>query len=152
MAIVVRATRCPKPISSPWILLQPQLEFPVAILTMSRGPQVLASKAVTTRPSFWTGRVLQIDSVVTARQSPWQNGYCERVVGSIRRECTDHVIPLGERHLTRLVLEYQDFYNRSRTHLALAGNSPVERHVEHAGLLVSEPVLGGLHHRYRRAA
>ena len=58
---------------------------------------------------------LQVDPVVTARQSPWQNGYCERVIGSIRRECTDPVIPLGERHLTRLLREYQDNSNRSRT-------------------------------------
>ena len=86
--------------------------------------------------------------------SPWQNPYVERVIGSIRRECLDHMIILGERHLHRLVSEYVSYYNESRTHQSLDGNSPVPRDVESAeqGQVVSFPYLGGLHHRYRRAA
>jgi transposase InsO family protein len=95
---------------------------------------------------------MAIEQVITGRKCPWQNAYCERVIGTIRRECTDHVIPLGERHLLRMLLEFQDYYNKSRTHVALAGNSPIARSVEATGRLDSTPVLGGLHHCYRRVA
>jgi len=97
-------------------------------------------------------KAMSIEQVVTGRRCPWQNGYCERVIGSIRRECTDHVIALGERHLQRVLREYQEYYNRSRTHQALAGNAPVVRATERSGRIVSERVLGGLHHRYRRVS
>ena len=93
-----------------------------------------------------------IDEKVIGRKSPWQNPYVERVIGSIRRECTDHVIPLGENHLQRVLNEYVVYYNRSRTHLSLNGNPPVERSIELEGRIVSERVLGGLHHCYRRVA
>jgi transposase InsO family protein len=93
-----------------------------------------------------------IEQVVSGRKCPWQNPYCERVIGSIRRECTDHVIPLGERHLQRILNEYVTYYNEARTHLSLNGNSPLERVIEITGRVASKPVLGGLHHRYRRVA
>ncbi len=95
-----------------------------------------------------------IEQVVTGRKCPWQNPYCERVIGSIRRECTDHVIALGERHLLGILREYVAYYHSARTHLSLDRNSPIPRTVAlpRQGRIVAEPVLGGLHHRYRRAA
>ncbi len=95
-----------------------------------------------------------IEQVVIAPRSPWQNPYVERVIGSIRRECLDHCIVLGERHLHRLVAQYVRHYNRSRTHLGLGKDCPVHREVESPanGPVKSEPVLGGLHHRYYREA
>ncbi len=99
-------------------------------------------------------RRIGIREVVTARRSPWQNPYAERVIGSIRRECVDHMIVLGENHLRRILLSYQAYYNEARTHLSLERNSPVPREVEPAskGRVVAIPHLGGLHHRYQRAA
>jgi len=95
-----------------------------------------------------------IKQIRTAKRSPWQNPYVERVIGSIRRECLDHVIILNERHLRRVLREYLDYYHRSRTHLGLEKDCPVSRPVESAGSgdIHAEPVLGGLHHRYRRKA
>jgi putative transposase len=96
---------------------------------------------------------LGIEEILTAPRSPWQNGFAERVIGTIKRECTDHVIVLGEQHLRRILGEYRRYYNRSRTHLSLAKNTPEGRSVEaRSGRVVSSPVLGGLHHVYRRAA
>ena len=97
-------------------------------------------------------KVMGIREVVIARKSPWQNPYCERVVGTIRRECTDHIIALGERHLLRVLREFIAYYHQ-RPHTNLAGNSPVPRCVARGdGDVVGTPVLGGLHHTYRRAA
>ncbi len=95
-----------------------------------------------------------IEEVVTAYRSPWQNAYAERVIGSIRRECLDHMIILSEDHLRRVLAEYVRYYNESRTHMSLGGNSPIPRKVEPpaAGDVVAVPYLGGLHHRYTRAA
>ncbi|MCH9015916.1 MAG: transposase [Gemmatimonadetes bacterium] len=95
-----------------------------------------------------------IEEVVCAPQSPWQNPYCERLVGSIRRECLDHIIVLNERHLMRILRSYFVYYHESRTHLSLNRNSPVEREVEppERGRVVAIPQVGGLHHRYCRAA
>ncbi|MFH1108395.1 MAG: integrase core domain-containing protein [Planctomycetota bacterium] len=97
---------------------------------------------------------MHIEEVVCAPWSPWQNPYCERLVGSIRRECLDHVIVLNERHLQRILRSYFDYYLHSRTHLSLERNSPIEREVESPcrGRVVAIPQVGGLHHRYRRAA
>ncbi len=85
---------------------------------------------------------------------PWMNCYAERVIGSIRRECTDHVIVLNERHLLRVLREYAAYYNEARTHLSLDGDAPLSRPREAspATRLIAAPVLGGLHHRYARAA
>jgi putative transposase len=99
-------------------------------------------------------RNMGIEEVVASRRSPWQNPYAERVIGSIRRECTDHLIVLGENHLRRILLSYQIYYNESRTHLSLVRNSPLPRSVElpSNGKVVAIPHVGGLHHRYSRAA
>ena len=95
-----------------------------------------------------------VEEVVTAYRSLWQNAYAERVIGSISRECLDHVIVFNEDHLRRVLTEYFDYYNRSRTHLSLERNSPIPREVEppENGEVVAIPQVGGLHHRYTRAA
>jgi len=82
------------------------------------------------------------------------NGYVERVIGSIRRECLHHVIVFDERHLRRVLRDYVAYYHGSRTHLCLGKDAPEPRAIQHreAGVVVSEPVLGGLHHRYWRQA
>ena len=85
-----------------------------------------------------------------APRSPWQNGHAERLIGSIRRECLDHIIVCGETHLRRLLSEYARNYNEARTHLALGKDSPEPRRIQSVGRIVSIPMLGGLHHRYTR--
>jgi len=96
---------------------------------------------------------LAMEEVVSAKQSPWQNPFVERVIGSIRRECTDHLLALGEGHPRRILREYAEYYNRSRCHLSLERNSPEPRQVESGrGAVLSVAHLGGLHHRYHRAA
>ncbi|MCP4203558.1 MAG: transposase family protein [bacterium] len=95
-----------------------------------------------------------IEEVVISYRSPWQNPYCERVIGSIRRECLDHLIVLNEAHLLRILASYFEYYHRSRPHLSLKRNAPVPRRVEHPseGKVIAIPQVGGLHHRYTRAA
>ncbi len=97
---------------------------------------------------------LGLHEVVTARGSPWQNGYCERVLGTIRRECTDHVIAVGQRHLLRVVRAHAAYYNRTRTHLSLAKDAPEHRVAarDRTGPVTAFPEVGGLHHRYERLA
>jgi transposase InsO family protein len=97
---------------------------------------------------------LEIEDTPTAPRSPWQNPYVERVIGSIRRECTDHVIAINERQLIRVLRQYQKYYNASRTHLGIGKDAPDGRAVEapDIGKIVARPVLGGLHHRYLREA
>jgi len=97
---------------------------------------------------------LDIDEIPIAPRSPWQNPYCERLIGSIRRECLDHVIVLGEAHLKRILTSYFEYYHHARTHLSLDRNSPVPREVEPPdfGDVIGVPLVGGLHHRYTRAA
>ena len=99
-------------------------------------------------------KAMGIEEVVTAPRSPWQSPYVERVIGSIRRECLDHVIVLNERHLRAILLSYIDYYQRSRTHLALGKDTPERRSVQPAGAgkIVAFPQVGGLHHRYQRLA
>ena len=100
-------------------------------------------------------KAMGIEDVPSAPRSPWQNPYCERVVGTLCRELLDNVIILGEAHARRLLKEYVEYYNGSRTHLSLAKDAPGERAVDlpSAGPVRATPVLGGLHHRYfRRAA
>src|SRR5271154_4095176 len=86
----------------------------------------------------------------TAARSPWQNGYAERLIGSIRRDCLDSVVVFGERHLRHLLSSYQQYYNEARTHLSLDKDAPVSRSVQAVGRIVAKPLLGGLHHQYVR--
>jgi transposase InsO family protein len=83
-------------------------------------------------------------------RSPWQNGYAERLIGSIRRECVDHIVILGERHLRHVLLSCMKYYNEIRTHLSLDKDAPVSRTIVRAGHILCRPVLGGLHHQYVR--
>ena len=96
----------------------------------------------------------EITEVLIAPRSPWQNPYVERLIGSIRREFLDHVIVLGESHLRRLLADYLDYYQLSRTHLSLDKDAPEPREVQPPtmGEVVALPKVGGLHHRYERRA
>jgi transposase InsO family protein len=86
----------------------------------------------------------------TSPRSPWQNAYAERLIGSIRRECLDHIIVFGERHLRRILQAYAAYYNQVRPHLSLDKDAPEHRPVQAIGRIVVEPILAGLHHRYVR--
>ena len=94
------------------------------------------SASVASRIRFPTGTL----------DSPWQNGFAERLIGSIRRECVDHIIVLGEMHLRRILRSYADYYNRVRTHRSLNKDAPVSRPVQRTGVISSRAILGGLHH------
>lgn len=97
---------------------------------------------------------LGIKQVLISARSPWRNPYVERVIGSIRRECVDHTIIVNERHLRRVLREYFQYYHSYRTHLGLMKECPKPRPVEppEFGPINSEPIVGGLHHRYFRQA
>jgi transposase InsO family protein len=96
-------------------------------------------------------RAMGIRDKPTAPASPWQNGFVERLIGSIRRECVDHVIVLGEAHLRRILRSYARYYNNFRTHRSLNKDVPVSRPVQRIGSIKSHAILGGLHHHYVRA-
>ena len=85
-----------------------------------------------------------------ARGSPWQNGFVERLIGSIRRECLDHVIVVGEAHLRRILRSYCRYYNEIRTHRSLDKDAPLRRPIQSVGTIRSRAILGGLHHHYAR--
>lgn len=86
----------------------------------------------------------------TASRPPWQNAYIERLIGSVRRECLDHLIVFGEAHLRHVLIAYADYYNRTRTHLSLNKDAPSARPILREGRIKSIPHLGGLHHSYVR--
>ena len=106
--------------------------------------------------SAWTttAAAIGIEEILTAPRSPWQNAYAERLIGSIRRECLDHIIIINERGLRRTLAAYVEYYLKSRTHLALNKDAPRSRSVATPadGHIVAIPCLGGLHHRYERRA
>jgi len=95
-----------------------------------------------------------IAELLTAPQSPWQNPFAERLIGSVRRECLNHILVLNERHLRRILIRYFAYYHRARTHLSLDKDAPDVRPVElpDGGRIVEIPEVGGLHHRYVRLA
>ena len=95
---------------------------------------------------------LDMEEVLTAPQSPWQNPYIERLIGSIRRECLNHFVILNARHLKRTLVLYFRYYHASRTHLGLAKQCPFPRDVSSVGRIIEIPQIGGLHHRYERVA
>jgi transposase InsO family protein len=95
-------------------------------------------------------RAMGIRDKPIAPASPWQNSYAERLIGTIRRECLDHVIVLGKAHLRRIPGKYAAYYNESRIHRSLNKDTPFHRTIERLGVITSQPVLGGLHHQYRR--
>jgi putative transposase len=99
-------------------------------------------------------KALEIEEVVIAPRSPWQSPYVERVIGTLRRECLDHVVVLGETHLGQIVRRYVSCYHGSRTHLALDKDAPEPRAAQPPvqGRVIEIPEVGGLHHRYERRA
>ncbi len=127
-----------------------------AKLTVPSAPRYLLRDRDSIFGNHFQQRVagLEITEVLTAPRSPWQNPYVERLIGSIRRESLDHVNVLGESHLYRLVADYLDYYQLSRTHLSLDKDAPDPRAVEPPtmGDIVELPKVGGLHHRYGRRA
>ena len=94
--------------------------------------------------------VMGIRDRPTSPQSPWQNPYAERLIGSIRRECVDHLIAFGEAHLRRILKSYATYYNDFRTHLSLAKDAPSGRGIQRTGFIIRRPILAGLHHHYAR--
>ena len=95
-------------------------------------------------------RAMGIRDKPIAAGAPWQNGFAERLIGSIRRECVDHFIVLGEAHLRRILRAYARYYNEIRTHRSLDKDAPVSRPVQSTGGIKSHPILGGLHHHHVR--
>jgi hypothetical protein len=95
-------------------------------------------------------RAMGIRDRPTSFRSPWQNGYVERLIGSVRRECTDHLIAFNTEHLCRILAKYAIYYNEARTHVSLEKDAPCTRPIEQFGDVVAHPILGGLHHRYAR--
>jgi transposase InsO family protein len=97
--------------------------------------------------------VMAITDVPTAPRSPWQNGYVEPLIGSVRRECLDHIIAVNDRQLRRVLNSYLAYYNQTRTHLALDKDAPEPRPAanDNDGPIVAFPEVGGLHHRYERS-
>jgi transposase InsO family protein len=95
-------------------------------------------------------RAMGIRDKPIAPASPWQNSFAERLIGSIRRECVDHIVVLGEAHLRRTLQAYACYYNKIRTHRSLQKDAPVSRPVQLTGGIKSHPILGGLHHHYVR--
>ena len=96
--------------------------------------------------------VMDIDEILSAPRSPWQNPFVERVIGSIRRECLDHVLVIREESLRTVLRSYIDYYHTSRLHLSLDKDSPTPRAIQSVGAVVAIPQVGGLHHRYERLA
>jgi transposase InsO family protein len=95
-------------------------------------------------------RAMGIRDRPTSFRSPWQNGYVERLIGSIRHECLDHLMVFNAEHLRRLLATYATYYNEVRTHVSLGKDTPCTRAIERFGDVVAYPILGGLHHRYAR--
>ncbi len=95
-------------------------------------------------------RAMGIPDRPISPRSPWQNGYAERLIGTLRRECLDRMLIFGEAHLRRILSMYAIYYNKSRTHLSLHKDAPLHRAIQRSGTVVAVPVLGGLHHRYAR--
>jgi transposase InsO family protein len=95
-------------------------------------------------------RTMGIRDRPIAPRSPWQNGHAERLIGSLRRECLDHVVVFGERHLRHVLRLYMEYYYRAQTHLSLNKEAQMPRPIEAVGRIHASPILGGLHHHYVR--
>jgi len=103
-----------------------------------------------TAPSSHAGCAPWASGTSLLPASPWQNGFAERLIGSIRRECVDHFVVLSEAHLRRILRAYAGYYNDIRTHRSLDKDAPVSRPVQRTGIISSHAILGGLHHHYVR--
>lgn len=119
-------------------------------------PRYLLRDRDSTYGEFFSRRVkhMGVKKVITSPRSPWQTPYVERLIGSIRRECLDHMIIISDNHLRRILSSYFDYYHNSRTHQSLDRNAPFPRNVEsrNNGRVIAIPKVGGLHHHYMRAA
>jgi transposase InsO family protein len=133
--------------TSEWIAGQVTEAFP-----WNEAPQFLIRDRDRAYGHSYTRRVraMGIRDHPTAARSPWQNGHVERLIGSVRRECLDHVVVFGEAHLRRTLKAYAFYYNEIRTHLSLNKQTPSFRRAQRVGDVASLPVLGGLHHHYVR--
>jgi hypothetical protein len=98
----------------------------------------------------FTNRVRAMGDRPISPRSPWQNPYAERLIGTLRRDCLDHVLIFGERHLREVLTLYSLYYNETRTHLGLGKEAPLGRAVERSGAIITTPILSGLHHKYAR--
>jgi len=144
--------------SDRWFFIQLYRWFPsilqVVTIVQPEGPHYLirdrdriyGAAVVTRRLS-----VMGIRDKPTAPPSPWQNGFAERLIGSIRRECVDHIVVLSETHLRQILRSYARYYNGIRTHRSLDKDAPVSRPIQRIGSINSHAILGGLHHHYVRA-
>jgi putative transposase len=134
-----------------WLSRQVTEAFP-----WDTAPRYLLRDRDTSYGSEFCNRIeaMGIGEVITAPRSPWQNGYVERVIGSIRRECLDHIVIFNERHLRRVLSTYVDYYHGTRTHLSLDKDCPDSPPIQHCsvGRVVAIPKVGGVHHRYERLA
>ena len=130
-----------------WIACQLVEAFPwdEAPRFLIRGRDQIYGAIVTRRLS-----AMGIRDKPTAPHAPWQNGFAERLIGSIRRECVDHFVVLGEAHLLRILRAYASYYNDIRTHRSLGKDAPASRPIQRTGIISSRPILGGLHHHYIR--
>jgi len=137
--------------TSQWLFHQVTEAFP-----WDTAPRYLLRDRDASYGSYFSNRVeaMGIAEVMTAPGSPWQNAYVERVIGSIRRECLDHIVSFNERHLRRVLCSYLDYYHRTRTHLSLGKDCPDPRPIQpcRIGRVVAIPQVGGLHRRYERLA
>ena len=144
--VLINATANP---TAEWIARQITEAFP-----WDKAPRYLIRDRDTSHGVAVTRRLRAMgirDRPITPR-SPWQNGHVEQLIGSIRRECLDHVVVLGEKHLRRLPANYCIYYNEVRTHLALDKDAPFHRPTQTVGYIASGCWLGGLHRQYVRMA
>jgi transposase InsO family protein len=95
-------------------------------------------------------RAMGIRDRPTSPRAPWQNPYVERLIETLRRDCLDHILVFGERHLWQILASYSSYYNKTRTHLALGKDAPLRRAVQRHGTVIATPILSGLHHHYAR--
>ena len=144
-------TAVPEQPTAAWLSRQVTEAFP-----WDTAPRYLLRDRDASYGSYFCNRVeaMGIKEVITAPRSPWQNAYVERVIGSIRRECLDHIVIFNERHLRRVLSAYVDYYQRTRTHLSLDKDCPDPRPImpRRSGKVIAIPQVGGLHHRYQRLA
>ena len=131
-------------------------EHPTAVWPEDSAPRFLLRDRDSIYGSEFRHRVkgLLIEEVITAARSPWQNPYSERVIGTLRRECLDHLIIINEDHLRRILRDYLDYYHNCRPHQSLERNSSAPREIDPPtnGQVIALPQVGGLHHRYQLAA
>ena len=138
------------------ITAHPSAEWIANQLTAACGweqvPRYLIRDRAAAYGEVFVGRVrsLGIRDRPTSPRSPWQNGYAERLIGSIRRECLDHIVVLGKRHLRHVQQCYMNYYHEVRTHLSLDKDAPTRRLTQTAGNITRRSILGGLHHQYVR--